>query len=185
MLQRDEAAQQALADVLARARGEAERRRARLKELLEAIDGEAGLFHRRPPLSAVAPGVVVPAVVDLPAYQGVHSEGAPMIWGVLGAGYPKLAGMSDPGRQWGYAIAVYQFLVRIPAVAVWLERHAGHAVGQTCCEPCALCLLHDARRSLGQPSLARFLRLIAGSATGTESADDCFALQAIRCFQGR
>ena len=37
VLQRDEAAQQALADVLARARGEAERRRARLKELLEAI----------------------------------------------------------------------------------------------------------------------------------------------------
>ena len=46
-----------------------------------------------------------------------------------------------------------------------------HAADQSCSEPCALCLLHDARRSLGQPSLARFLRLIAGSATGTESAD--------------
>jgi hypothetical protein len=157
VLQRDEAAQRSLADVLARARAEAEVRRARRKSLLDSISGEGNLFLGED--SNVLSQVSLPADVAVPGCDSLQTDGAPVLWALLLRGYPALAGLADPGRLWGYAIAVYQFLARLPAVAVWLERHELDAAGGVCGDRCIVCLFQDVRVSLGKSALPRFFRL--------------------------
>ena len=151
VLSKDEAAQRALADVIDRAREEAKARAVRRKALLDAITGDGNLFST-PALSGAAP-LPPPHTVALPAYDGLSCLGAPAVWAnaVVG-GYPPVANLCDPGLKYGYVLAVAQLLLRLPAVAVWLDKHRALVPADSACPcgpRCEVCLLVDARQKIG------------------------------------
>ena len=129
------------------------------------------LFRGQKPVSA--------ADVAIEAYAGLPGVGGKRAWEgeLVRGGYPPLGGFG--GKFGSYAGAVAQLLLRTPAVALWLERHAqvcsvarGCDAGECVDAPpppkkCLPCSVRESRRQLGKRGEVPALWRAAGVAGAT------------------
>ena len=100
--------------------------------------------------------------VGAAAPQAPSAVGIEMLLGLSGAGWgaqagawsPALGGLRNPGNAC-YANSVCQVLLRLPAVARWLEAHGSHCQGQRC----AACRLRASGAQVGAGCTADIVRL--------------------------
>ena len=104
--------------------------------------------------------------------------------------YPVLGGLRNPEGRTCFAASVAQVFLRIPAMIVWLERHAELCdVGTQ--GGCLTCALRETRRQLGAPRgepaiCARsVLRRVDASFADERQRDACeFAHELLRGMAG-
>ena len=102
----------------------------------------------------VGPGeeVVAPASLDILSLRGLPGGDAACSWnhlrrqGGVVAGVPAAGGFANVGDTC-FVNALLQVLLRLPAVAVWLQHHAGQCVVGA---GCLACLVWRSRAALGK-----------------------------------
>ena len=92
--------------------------------------------------------------------------------------YPALGGLGNPQGRTCFAASVAQVLLRVPAVIVWLERHA-ELCALKMAGGCAVCALRETRRQVGvggvEPVVCRrdFLRQVGAMFADGRQHDAC------------
>ncbi len=102
--------------------------------------------------------------VAIEQLAGLPAVSARDMWArCVEGGYPSLAGLRRPGNSC-YVVCAAQALLRVPAVAVWLQWHARQCGAggddEARAKNCAACCLWRSRRSLGASMTAPAADLI-------------------------
>jgi len=160
VLQSKRVAEAELTAQIASRKKEHARRAKRLKQLEEGAFGVSSLFaaHVTSRLGAAAEVPVLPEDVAIAALKGMAALRSGTVWGGASAErFPRVRGLCNPGCR-SYALVVVQMLLRIPALFVWLAKHAGQCEhGGSCQHDCLACALWATRTSLGLRRVPEFL----------------------------
>ena len=149
VLQQELAAQHARGLVLQQSQARVKARNKGRRELWQQAFGAGSLFETS---GFAAESLQSVQDVGILALEGLPSSGWKDTWcRVISSGYPRLAGFRCTGNV-SYATTLCQVLLRLPAVAVYLEFH------HRCCTSrrrCVLCSLHASSGQLCGVGLQR------------------------------
>jgi len=169
--------QREMEDAYAEAKRAAKAVRDRRLTLRKNAFGRGTLFERAVSHQFL-PVPVAPAEMAIEAYAGLSGVGGSDAWvKVVNGKFPPLAGFGG-GAGGTYAEAVAHALLRVPAVAIWLDGHVkccrdareqNAATGQVVGD-CLACALRRSRRSMGRMGERAALLASAGVA-GRRYAD--------------
>jgi len=142
-----EVQQQQMEDAYTEVKRAAKETRDRRIALRRCAFGKDTLFERNA-AQRFAKKAAAPADVVVEAYAGLPGAGSSQAWAKLvRGGCPSLAGFAGASNG-SYAEALAHVLLRVPAVALWLDRHVDLCgVGG---EKCLACALHRSRRDMGR-----------------------------------
>ena len=119
--------------------------------LREMVFGERALFGPRSEErfgKAGMPALDSPYELEVAGYEGLSGRGYAMAWSGSGGGsWPPPCGLG--GKALSYANVFVQVMLRLPAVALWLERHGSLCEGGEA-RSCLSCALKRSRAQLGK-----------------------------------